>query len=292
VDQLACINAFICIVEQGSLHAAANKLHQTDAAISKKLSKLEVSLNVRLLDRGHGRLRLTDIGQQYYSLCKEAAEKIILAKQFIQQVTVVPKGELKVSCVRYNYCRYIMPKLKTFLKKYPEIQLTVNVSERIPDFSQREADVLFGIAMPIPGQEENLVRKQIGLTRDIVCATTTYLKKIDHLKKPKDLVNLRYICHTARKPINLLSFDNGCDIEVQPFLKFDDHEIVVNAALQDLGYIYVKEYMIEEYLKTRQLIEILPKYSKIQLPIYVYYRDQTYPDPKIRAFIDYFIKLS
>jgi DNA-binding transcriptional LysR family regulator len=215
MDQLACINAFICIVEQGSLHAAANKLHQTDAAISKKLSKLEASLDVLLLERGHGKLRLTDIGQQYYSLCKEATEKIISAKQFIQHVTVAPKGELKVSCVRYNYYRYIMPKLKAFLKKYPEIQLTLKVSERIPEFSQGEADILFGIAMPIPDQENNLVRKQIGLTRDIFCATTTYLKKTGHPKKPKDLVNLRYICHTARKPINILSFDNGLELQVQ-----------------------------------------------------------------------------
>ena len=288
MDQLACINAFICIVEQGTLHAAAKKLHQTDAAISKKLSKLEASLNVVLLERGHGKLKLTDIGNQYYFLCKEATEKILSAGQFIQEVTRVPKGELKISCVRYNYCRYIMPKLKSFLKKYPGIQLTVNVSERIPDFSQGEADILFGIAMPIPDQENNLVRKKIGLTRDILCATKSYLKKAGSIKTPRDLIRLKYICHAARKPLNIISFDNGEELQIQPFLKFDDREIVVNAVLQDLGFMYVKEYMVEEYIRTKQLIEILPKFTKTTLPIYIYYRYQAYPDPKVRVFLDYF----
>lgn len=288
MDQLACINTFISIVEEGSLRGAAKKLHQTDAAVSKKLSKLETSLDVVLLERGHGKLKLTDIGQQYYTLCKEATEKISSANQFIQQVTSIPKGELKVSCVKHNYYRYIMPQLKSFLTRYPDIRLTFNVSERIPDFSQGEADILFGIAMPIPDQENNLVRKQIGKTRDILCATKNYLEKLGYPKNIKDLNKLHYLCHTARRPINLLSFDNGSELEIQPFLKFDDHDAVVNAALQDLGFIYVKEYMVEEYLKNGQLIEIFSKYKNNLLTIYVYYRYQIYPDPKIMAFINYF----
>lgn len=288
MDQLGCINAFICIVEQGSLHAAAQKLHQTDAAISKKLSKLEYSLSVQLLERGHGKIKLTDIGQQYYTLCKEAIEKIATAEQLIQQVREIPRGELKVSCVKHNAYRYIMPKLKEFLIKYPEIQLTLTISERIPDLSHNEVDILFGIAMPLPDQDNNLVRKKIGLTRDIFCATPSYLNEVGQPQKPKDLATLRYICHTARRPINILSFDNGLELQVQPFLKLDDHDTVVNAALQDLGYIYVKEYMVLDYLKSGQLIEILPRYKKAQLPIYVYYQYNTYHNPKVQAFMKHF----
>lgn len=290
MDELACINAFICIVEQGGLHLAAKKLHQTDAAISKKLSKLEASLNVSLLERGHGKLKLTDIGEQYYRICKEATEKIDNAKQLIRHVSAIPKGELKVSCVKDNYYRYILPKLKAFLKNYPEIQLTLSVAERIPDFSKGEADILFGIAMPIPEQEENLVRKKIGHTRDIFCATPTYLKKAGYPQKAKDLTKLHYICHSARKPRDILTFGDGFELQVMPFLKFDEHDIVVSAALQDLGYIYVKEYMVEDYIQSGKLVEILPKVKKTQLPIYVYYRYQTYPDPKVRAFLDFFLE--
>lgn len=290
MDQLGCINAFICIVEQGSLHAAAVKLHQTDAAISKKLSRLEASLNIQLLERGHGKLKLTDIGQQYYLLCKDATEKIANAKRLVQQAVAIPQGELKVSCVRHNAERYIMPKLKGFLKKYPDIKLTLNVAERIPDFSQNEADILFGIAMPISDQEDSLIRKKMGETRDILCATAEYIATVGEPNKPKDLTKLRYICHTARRPTSTIVFDNAFELPVQPFLKFDDHDNVVAAALDDLGYIYVKAYMVEDYLKTGRLIEILSSYMKTLFPIYIYYRHSPYIDPKIKVFIDYFIK--
>ena len=289
MDQLGAIKAFIYIVEQGSLHAAAEKLHQTDAAISKKLSKLEASLDVQLLERGRGKLNLTEIGQQYYTVCKEALDKILTTKHLIQQVTATPKGELKVNCVKYNAYRYIMPKLKSFLKKYPDIRLSLTLSEHIPNFSKREADIFFGLAMPIPDQEDNLIRKKIGQTRDILCASPAYLNKVGYPDKPKDLTTLNYICHMARRPIDVITFDNGLELNVKPYLTCDDTDTVINAALQNLGYIYTKEYMIENYLKTKKLIEILPKYKKIQLPIYVYYRHHTYPDPKIKAFLDYFI---
>jgi LysR family transcriptional regulator for bpeEF and oprC len=288
MDHLAHIKAFIAIVEEGTLHAAAIKLHQTDAAISKKLSKLEASLDVILLERGHGKMKLTDIGQPYYQLCKEVAEKIANAKQLIQQVTAIPRGELKVHAVKHNADRYIMPKLKTFLQQYPEIQLTLTTSELIPDFSRGEVDILFGIAMPILDQGDNLVRKKIGLTRDILSATPTFLDDKGTPQKPKDLLALPYIGHTARRPLNLISFDNGTELQIQSFLKFDNHENLITAALQGLGYVYVKEYMVDAYLKSGQLVEILAKYKKAEWPIYVYYRYQAYPDPKVRVFMEYF----
>lgn len=233
-------------------------------------------------------MKLTDIGQQYYQLCKEVTEKIANTKQLIQQVTATPRGELKVHTVKHNADRHILPKLKEFLKQYPEIQLTLTTSELIPDFARSEVDILFGIAMPILDQGDNLVRKKIGLTRDILCATPEFLSEKGTPQKLKDLLALPYIAHTARRPLNLISFDNGTELQVQPFLKLDNHENLVNIALQGLGYVYVKEYMVKEYLKSGQLVEILAKQTKAAWPIYVYYRYQAYPDPKVRAFIEYF----
>lgn len=286
MDQLACINAFIMIVDEGSLRAAAKRLHQTDAAVSKKLSKLEDSLNVILLERGHGKLKLTDIGQQYYAICKEATEKLSTAKQLIYSTKAEPIGELKVCCAKYNVDHYIIPKLAGFFKKYPKIQLTLSTAERIPDFSRGEADILFGISVPILGHDEHVSQKKMGQTRDVLCATPQYFKKRGKPKKPKDLLALDYICHNAR-PFDSFSFADDTELQVQPFLRLDDHEMVIKAALENLGYIYTKEYMIEDYLKSGELVEIFPQ--KKYTPIYVYYRYQTYPDPKIRAFLEYFL---
>ena len=290
MDQLSCINAFIQIIEQGSLRKAAEKIHQTDAAISKKLTKLESSLGVILLERGHGKIKLTDLGQQYYTICKEATEKITFARELVQHATIIPKGELKVSCISHHAYKCIMPKLKGFLKQYPEIRLTLSISDHIPDIAHGEMDILFGISMPIPDQDNNLVRKKIGITRDILCATPAYLNLMGHPQKINDLMQLNFIGHTSRKPIDIINFDNNIKLQVNPFLIFDDNIHRINAALQDLGYIYTKKHFVNDYLESGQLVEILAKYNqKNQLPICAYYRYQLYPDPKISAFMKFFV---
>lgn len=289
MDKLSCITAFISIIEQGSLHKAAKKLHLTDAAVSKQLSKLEDSLNVTLLKRGHGKIELTDVGQQYYLICKDATEKLNSAHQLIEHVTTTPKGLLKICCVKHNIYNYLMPYLKSFVDAYPEIRLTFILAERIPDISRGEVDILFGLAMPIPDQENNLIRKKIGQTRDIICTTTKYLETVSVPKKPQDLLQLSYIAHLARVPVNIISFDNGSELKVDPLITFDDHDAIIEACLQGLGYVYVKEYMVEKHLKNKQLVEILPQYNKSISAIYFYYRYQMYPDPKVQAFIKHFV---
>jgi DNA-binding transcriptional LysR family regulator len=288
MDQLACIRAFIETVEGGSLHSAAKKLHQTDAAISKKISKLEMSLNINLLERKRGQLRLTELGEQYYSTCKDAVDKILTAKQLIQQAISIPQGALKVACNRSNVECYLIPKLKSFLQHYPQIELTIHVAERAPDFSKAEMDILFGFGMSAIPEQSGLVQKRLAVTRQILCATPAYLQQNIIPKTPKDILQLNYICHIKRRPVNVINFDKDVEVKVKPFLKFDDVQATLMAALQDLGYIYAKEYMIQRYLDSRKLVEILPKYNKTTVPIYVFYLHQLYTDPKIRAFIDFF----
>ncbi len=73
-----------------------------------------------------------------------------------------------------------------------------------------------------------------------------------------------------------------------PLIKTNDSCAALSIALNDLGFIYIKSYMIEAEIKKKTLIEILPEYMKTQIPIYIYYRQQPYADPKIKAFIDFF----
>lgn len=58
------IQAFLTIVDQGSFSEAAEVLHLTQPAISKRLAALENQLGVRLIDRRQREIRLTDAGKR------------------------------------------------------------------------------------------------------------------------------------------------------------------------------------------------------------------------------------
>lgn len=62
---------FIAITEQGSLTKAAEYLHMTKSAVSKKLAALETQTGIRLVTRTTRHLQLTEAGQLYYTYLKK-----------------------------------------------------------------------------------------------------------------------------------------------------------------------------------------------------------------------------
>lgn len=136
--------ALIAIVDSGSIHKAATKLFQTDAAVSKKLSKLEEHLEVQLLERNRKGLLLTEAGQRYYREIKKALNQFDLAEQCLSEERKEPQGELRVTLNPYYTKTMIMPRLQEFLKRYPKILLSLDVSEVLPDFNAKKMDILWG----------------------------------------------------------------------------------------------------------------------------------------------------
>ena len=134
----------------------------------------------------------------------------------------------------------------------------------------------------------SLVQKRFLTTREILCATPKYLQEFGAPSKISDLKKLQYICHCTREPISSINIDNKQIIIDQSILRANNNDILIKAALQHIGYTYVKEFLVANELKKGALIEILPKLNKKQINVYIYYHYQKFIDPKNRAFIDYF----
>ncbi len=60
---LANLNAFIAVAETGGFSLAADRLHLTQPAISKRIAALEQQLDVRLFDRLGREIGLTEAGR-------------------------------------------------------------------------------------------------------------------------------------------------------------------------------------------------------------------------------------
>ena len=86
----------------------------------------------------------------------------------------------------------------------------------------------------------------------------------------------------------MITFDEGIELSLHPFLEFDETDAIVIAAKKHLGFIAVREFKVIQDLQSGELIEILPQYNQDKVMRYSYYRQDTYPNPKIQAFLDYF----
>ena len=61
------LDAFLCVVEAGSFSKAAEQLYISAPAVIKQINSLEASLGMKLFDRTHRGLVVTEAGQSIYN---------------------------------------------------------------------------------------------------------------------------------------------------------------------------------------------------------------------------------
>lgn len=281
------VQTFALIAELGSLTAAARQLGVSSAAISKQMTKLEQDLGLQLLIRTTRKIELTDIGRSYYLQCKRIMEEVDTASALVSQVKSTPSGKLKVFSGRHFAATYIVPHLKEFLQKYPQVEFNLELGERTPDLGTEAIDVIIGLSISAVG---DTIQRKIGKTRYVLCASKRYLKEFGIPKKPKDLMKHCYIAHSMRKPDDELFFSPNENIKLTPYIRVNDTQTMLNLALDGLGIAMLHDYVVKDYLESGELQELLPSYHSTELPLYVAYPQRKFLPSKVRCFIDFILE--
>jgi DNA-binding transcriptional LysR family regulator len=280
------IKTFILTAEFKNLNLVSKKLSISAAAVSKQLTRLEKELGIQLLIRSTRRIELTEIGLNYCLQCRRILEEVDSATALISQVKSVPHGVLKVVSGRHFANSYIVPHIKEFLLNYPEIELTLELAERIPDLNQEAIDVMIGMSF---SATEDAIQKKIATTSYVYCASPKYLKKFSTPKNPRDLKNHRYITHSMRNPDNELLFNDNMIITINPYIRVNDAQTMLKLALDSLGIVKLHHYVVKDHLIDGTLREVLNEYNNSKIPIYVAYPKRRYISSKTRSFIDFIV---
>ena len=90
-----------------------------------------------------------------------------------------------------------------------------------------------------------------------------------------------------RKPDNVVMFKDNKEIIVQPILWLNDSRAMRECAILGIGIVKLHDYIATDALQDGRLIEVLSEFQEPQLPVYLYYQQSRYLQPKIRKFIDF-----
>jgi DNA-binding transcriptional LysR family regulator len=285
MSKLERINAFISVVEQNGFAAAARKDGVSTAAISRQVARLEFDLKAELLQRTTRQISLTEIGAEYYQHSKKALAELAEAEMAISDSRGEPTGILRVTSSRYFAVKYLIPQLPEFMALNPKLRVKVELAERFPDLTKENIDLIFGVSMEGP---EALVRRRVATTRYVLCVSPAYLEKYGEPRVPADLSKHYYITHSMRKPDNVVTFKNNKEIYVEPILWLNDSRAMCECAIQGMGIVRLHDYIVTDALEDGSLVEILPEFCEREQPVYLYYHQSRYLQPKIRRFIDFY----
>ncbi len=127
---LAHLQAFASVAEHGSFSLAAESLHLTQPAVSKRIVALEQALDARLFDRGGRDVQLTEAGRVLLEHARRALDELEAARHRIHDLASGDiRGRLVVATSHHVGLRRLPPVLSTFKRRYPEVRLELRFVE-------------------------------------------------------------------------------------------------------------------------------------------------------------------
>lgn len=120
------LQAFVAIAENGSFSAAAERLHLTQPAISKRIALLEEQLKSALFDRIGRQVVLTQAGQLLLSKARLILNEVAAAQRAIADLKGEVEGKLSIATSHHVGLHYLPPYLRRFSTRFPQVKLDLH----------------------------------------------------------------------------------------------------------------------------------------------------------------------
>lgn len=289
---LSSIEMFCAAAELGSFSAAAAQCGVTPPAVSRAIGRLEERLAVRLFVRSTRRMRLTDAGRSYHAQCRQALTQLVEAERELTGQQAEPTGVIRISAPTTFGHTVLLPLLPLFRKRYPQVQLEVQVSNRNVDFTEEAYDLAIRARTP---PDSGLVARKLMDAELAVVASPAYLRKAG---KPRSLDDLAahecvqfLLPRTGQRvPWEFTVEGEPVQIDTQgSYTVTDDVLAVTTLARAGAGLVQAHRFLMKADLQAGTLVEVLQRYGGRSRPFSVLYPATRHMPLRVRLFIDFLV---
>ena len=287
MDRFEAMTVFVAIAEAGSLSAAARKLAQPLATVSRKLTLLEAQLKTRLIARSTRRLELTDAGRDYLAAARQILEQVDEAERAASGAYARPHGQLVISAPVVFGRLHLLPVVVEFLREFPDVDVRLIQADRVVNLLEEHVDLALRIGELA---DSGLVATKVGEIRRVCCASPAYLTAYGYPEAPADLARHACISFEGLMSANRWVFPmaQGAEtVEIRSRLTVTTAEAAISAALMGLGVARVLSYQVAASLQAGTLARLLPNFEPAPVPVSLIYPGQGRLPMKCRAFLDY-----
>jgi DNA-binding transcriptional LysR family regulator len=273
--------------------AKAARQHDIDpSSISRIIAKIEAELGFRVFQRTTRSMSLTEAGRRYIQRLEAVLQELDAAAEEASAFNTVPKGRLRMtaSVAFGNRCLVpLLPKLRT---EFPELQLELILSDENLDLVAESIDVAIRLGPSLSG---DVVGAKLFDTRYRVCASATYLTKAPRLKKPTDLSAVACLLFTFPEFRSRWLFRNSHgivnEVPVNGSILISSALALRESALAGLGPALLPNWLIDEDISSRRLIDLFPGYhvtaTTFDTAAFVLYPNRAFLPNKVRLTIDF-----
>lgn len=281
------MQAFLAVIDSGSISAAAEQLGQTPSGVSRALGRLEDKLGTTLLTRTTRRLHLTAEGEVFLRQARAILDAVEAAEEQMARRRERPAGRLRVDAAMPFVLHVIAPLVAGYRARYPDVQLELNSSDRYIDLLERRTDVAIRIG---PLADSTLHARPLGRRPLRLVASPAYLALHGEPSSVAALGQHTLLSFNEPESLNRWPLPGDADglLLVRPDIAVSSGETLRRLAVEGVGITCLSDFVTDRDRADGTLVPVLAAQTlDVYQPIHAVYYRNTAVSARISSFVDY-----
>ncbi len=281
---------YVKVVENNSFSRAAEREGMPVSTVSRKISVLEKALGVRLLERSTRRLRMTEIGQDYYERCRRGLEEFETANLMVSDQQAEVSGRLRLSVPPSLSDVVIIPLIEAFQALYPNAIVNCLVTDRHVNHIEDGIDISLRVG---DLKDSSLVARRLLRYRSVLVASPGYLERAGAPSHPNELPLHGLVAFSRWEPVVtwVLEYNGETHkVNVQPRIAINDYAGVQSAVINGLGISEIPSILCGPGLQDGRLVEVMPEWQFSPVTLSAVYPSNRNLPRLVRLFKDFCVE--
>ncbi|MCW2085836.1 LysR family glycine cleavage system transcriptional activator [Bradyrhizobium diazoefficiens] len=254
VPDIVNLQAFECAARHQNFSRAAQELNLTQSAVSRQVAELEQQTGLRLFERIRQRVVLSEAGQR---LLPEVRDLLVQSDRLMIGAVAAAqmRASLKIATLPTFGAKWLVPKLGRFLDQHRDVAVTIESRSRPFSFAEDNFDLAIHFGQSV----------WAGGTLTFLCHETVLpiasraLAETLRIGGAADLANAPILHLTTRPKLWAEWFElhEAPTDNAYHGVRFDQFSMIIAAAMSGLGVGLLPTYLVEEELRSKDLVPIL-----------------------------------
>lgn len=285
-DRLDAIRTLVCVVDLGSLSEAGRRLGLTPSAISKKITRLEEGLGVRLVERSTRRVRATDAGLELCERTRPLFEAFAEATAAVRESASALRGRVRLTASPALGRARVMPVLRRLAAEHPGLSFDATLTGKRVDFFEDGIDLAVREGTL---DDSSLVARRLGTASVLLCASPQYIERRGWVRTVDDLERHDLLLVPAAASLRDLADLRGRDgrrLRLEPRFSVNDLFALRDLAERGAGIAALPDYVARTALAGETLVRVLPKVTVAEIPLHAVYPSRRHLPRRVAVVID------
>jgi len=276
------------IERNGTLTAAADRLHLTQSALTHAIKKLEQRTTVKLWNKEGRTLRLTQAGSYLLSVANRLVPQLEYADQVIERFARGEKGVIRIGMECHPCYQWLLKVVAPYIERYPEVDIDVKQQFQ---FGGMEALINYDIDVlvtPDPIHQSGVTFKPVLDYQQVLVVSKQHALAKKTQVEPKDLAGeVLYSYPVDIDRLDIYSqFLNPANCRPKKHKNIEATDIMLQLVAAGRGVAALPHWLVNEYADKMAIQAVRLGKAGVSKSIYLGLRDDDQGIEYIKAFVN------